>query len=33
MVQTNQGTSTNQASSNQSNNTQTKSSVAILGEI
>ena len=32
-TQTNQGTSTNQASSNQSNNTQTKSSVAILGNL
>ena len=32
-TQTNQGTSTNQASSNQSNSTQTKSSVAILGNL
>ena len=32
-TQTNQGTSSNQASSNQSNNTQTKSSVAILGNL
>jgi len=32
-TQKNQGTSTNQASSNQSNSTQTKSSVAILGNL
>lgn len=32
-IQTNQGTNSNQSSSNQSNNTQTKSSVAILGNL